>query len=47
MEGLSQICNNNKEPYRLDFEVGYEHRRIYTSSKGLIVVLRFLKQNKS
>ena len=39
MEGLSQICNNNEEPYQLVFEVGYELRRIYTSPKGLIFAL--------
>ena len=39
MEGLSQICNDNEEPYQPDFEVGYELRRIYTSPKGLIFAL--------
>jgi hypothetical protein len=43
MEGLSQICNNNEEPYRLYFEVGYEQRRIYTSPIGLIFVLSFFE----
>jgi|GEM_PF-1798656 hypothetical protein len=41
MEGLSQICNNNEEPYQLDFEAGYEQRRIYTSTKGLIFAFLF------
>ncbi len=41
MEWLSQICNNNEEPYQHDFEVGHEQRRIYTSPKGLIFAFLF------
>jgi len=33
------------EPYQLDFEVGYELRRIYTSPKGLKFALWFCEFN--